>query len=283
MRETHLPSPAIIVGVDGSRNALTAALWAVDEAVERDIPLRLVHAIDPGAQDEVRALACAETAIRRVVTAVESTGEPVKIEVEITHGRAADVLREAGRSAVMMCIGVLGSRRATAGGIGSTAAALANSASCPVAVIRGQHPGRSRHGSILVEVDHSPDADVVLERGVREALLRHAPLVVAATRRHHLSDFYDHDRHAEENRCVEAELSRRLERWTRKHPELDARAVAVRGDLLGYLARQARSTQLVVVGRGRAHGIAEMVGPSSRGALHDSVCSVLVCDPHNPL
>jgi nucleotide-binding universal stress UspA family protein len=47
MRATHVLSPAVVVGIDGSRNALTAALWAVDEAVERDIPLRLVYAIDP--------------------------------------------------------------------------------------------------------------------------------------------------------------------------------------------------------------------------------------------
>ena len=39
-------SPSVVVGIDGSRAALDAALWAVDEAVSRDIPLRLVYAID---------------------------------------------------------------------------------------------------------------------------------------------------------------------------------------------------------------------------------------------
>lgn len=288
MRATHLLSPAVVVGIDGSRNALTAALWAVDEAVERDIPLRLVYAIEPGdtvmnPRDEAHALATAEVALRRVVTAIESTGKPAKIELEILQGPAADILREFGRSAVMLCIGVLGSRRATLGGVGSTAATLTNSATCPVAVIRGHDPSESNHGAILVEVDHSPDADLVLEHGVREALLRHAPLVVAATRHNHLSDFYDDDRLGEQNRRVEAELSKRLERWTRRYPELDARPVAVRGDLLGHLARHAQSIQLVVVGRRRSHGVSEMVGPPSHCALHDSVCSVLVCNAHHPL
>lgn len=44
--------PSVVVGIDGSRPALDAALWAVDEAVSRDIPLRLVYAIDPGKADE---------------------------------------------------------------------------------------------------------------------------------------------------------------------------------------------------------------------------------------
>ena len=43
----HRSSPSVVVGIDGSRSAVDAALWAVDEAVSRDIPLRLVYAIDP--------------------------------------------------------------------------------------------------------------------------------------------------------------------------------------------------------------------------------------------
>ena len=38
--------PAVVIGVDGSAAALRAALWAVDEAASRDIPLRLIHALD---------------------------------------------------------------------------------------------------------------------------------------------------------------------------------------------------------------------------------------------
>jgi len=35
-------SQCVVVGVDGSRSALLAALWAVDEAVDRGVPLQLV-------------------------------------------------------------------------------------------------------------------------------------------------------------------------------------------------------------------------------------------------
>ncbi|OBK35969.1 hypothetical protein A5658_07340 [Mycobacterium sp. 1245111.1] len=45
MSRTEIPHPAVVVGIDGSQAALRAAEWAVDEAVSREIPLRLVHTI----------------------------------------------------------------------------------------------------------------------------------------------------------------------------------------------------------------------------------------------
>lgn len=46
MNQSHKP-PSIVVGIDGSKPAVQAALWAVDEAASRDIPLRLLYAIEP--------------------------------------------------------------------------------------------------------------------------------------------------------------------------------------------------------------------------------------------
>ncbi|MDO3056999.1 universal stress protein, partial [Mycobacteroides abscessus subsp. massiliense] len=33
----------VVVGIDGSRAAIHAAQWAIDEAVDRNVPLCLVH------------------------------------------------------------------------------------------------------------------------------------------------------------------------------------------------------------------------------------------------
>ena len=38
-------SERIVVGIDGSDAAINAAKWAVTEAVSRNIPLRLIHAV----------------------------------------------------------------------------------------------------------------------------------------------------------------------------------------------------------------------------------------------
>ena len=143
MSEVPAP-PAVVVGVDGSRAAIRAALWAVDEAVSRDIPLRLVSAVDQGEDDDVhpdgaaRRLAMAEIAVRSAIMAVESTDKPVKIEVEITQGLPTSTLVQASRSAVMVCVGAVGLNHFQPGRVGSTAAALAASTHCPVAIIRGQ-------------------------------------------------------------------------------------------------------------------------------------------------
>ena len=37
-------SAPVVVGVDGSNAAINAAKWAIDEAISRDVPLRIVHA-----------------------------------------------------------------------------------------------------------------------------------------------------------------------------------------------------------------------------------------------
>jgi nucleotide-binding universal stress UspA family protein len=51
IRMTRTQSPtSIVVGIDGSDAGVRAAQWAVDEAVSRDVPLRLVHITEPGSE-----------------------------------------------------------------------------------------------------------------------------------------------------------------------------------------------------------------------------------------
>jgi nucleotide-binding universal stress UspA family protein len=223
----------VAVGIDGSRAAIGAVLWAVDEAVSRDVPLRLVYAIDPtdnadaAARDEAHVLSTAELAVRYAFTAVESTEKPVKIEVEILQVRPT--LLDASRSAAMICVGSQGPRHATQGRIGSTAAALAGSAHCSVAIIRGYDPNR-RPG-----------------------------------------------------RLVQAQLDRRLAAWNKQCPDIDVRPMAIHGRTLNYLARNAESIQLVVVGHERVRGVGDLVGPPGYAALHNTDCSVLICQPQHAL
>ncbi|MCV7229601.1 universal stress protein [Mycolicibacterium komossense] len=289
MRDTRPPSPAVIVGIDGSRSGTTAALWAVGEAVERDLPLRLVYAIDPPEEPathegRARALAVAETAVRMALVAVESTAKPVKIEVEILQGRPKDVLLEAARGAALICAGATGFKTLTAGGqVGSTAAALATWAHCPVAIIRSYDPSPRTPRAIIAEVDPSADSDIVLHRAIDEAILRKAPLIVVAAWRSTVTSNHDVSAVAEQNRLLAVELNRRLAETTRRHAGLVVQSAVVHGHLLEYLSCQARSAQLLVVGRRRTHGVAEIIGAAGFAALHEIDCSVLVCDSANSL
>src|SRR4051812_18874456 len=224
MSEHLHSSPSIVVGIDGSRSAVDAALWAVDEAVSRDIPLRLVYAIDPDTAADTspqacaRDLAAAETAVRCAFIAVESTDRPVKIEVEIVQNRPVQALREASRSAAMLCVGSMGFRYSQQGRIGSTAAAVAATALCPVAVIRGHDPLHMTQRWIVAEVDEALAGDGPLLRGLDEARLRGAPLRALLTWQSRFTDVHDSNAVADGNRIAKAQLGRRLATCKKRYP-----------------------------------------------------------------
>ncbi|HYO02953.1 MAG TPA: universal stress protein [Mycobacterium sp.] len=289
MQDTHRSSPSVVVGIDGSRAGVTAALWAVDEAVDRDVPLRLLYAIEPSAESDehpeiaAQRLATAELAVRYAFAAVEATNEPVKIEVEILQGRPAATLLQASRSAAMLCVGAIGLRHTTMGRLGSTAATLASSAHCPVAIIRGTEAGIVPPRPVVVEVDEMISSTNVLQLGITQARLRGAPLRVLTTWQSRFTDIHDARAVTDGNRRAKAQLDRRLAWWMRRNPDVDIKSVVAHCSTLNYLAHNAKNIQLVVVGRERASGLGDVVGAAVEVALHDTGCSVLVCEPHNAL
>jgi hypothetical protein len=52
---------------------------------------------------------------------------------------------------------------------------------------------------------------------------------------------------------------------------------------VNYVAKNAKSIQLLVVAHDRTHGIGELVGPPCGSTLRDGNCSVLICEPQNAL
>ncbi|MGA8327909.1 MAG: universal stress protein, partial [Mycobacterium sp.] len=232
MNDSDSP-PSVVVGIDGSSAAIGAALWGIDEAVARDIPLRLVYAIDPrepihrDADSFTHRLATAESSVRYALMAVEASQQPVKIEIEIVHAEPVATLTRASRSAAMLCIGA--SRHYNVTRVGSTALALTENARCPVAVLRGYaNVVRGTGGWIAVELDQTPMNDEVVERAVDEARLRGAQLQVLTRDR----------------------LDPRLTDVIRRNPDTDIRTVSVGGNIVGYLNEQISSVKLVVVGIG---------------------------------
>lgn len=276
MRDSESPPSSVVVGIDGSRWAVDAALWATDEAISRDIPLRLVYAIESAGTDPNRTaheLANAELAVRHAFTAVESTDKPVKIEIEIVQRGPTRALLEASRSAAMICVGSTGLHHATRGRIGSTAAVLAASAHCPVAIVHRRVDAPLSHPGVIFAVLNG-STNTVLERGLQEARLRGAPLrVFTAWPSKPLGG-----RH-----WAQAELDRRLTQWQRRYPDLDILAQAAHGDMLEYLAENAGSVQLVVVDHGRPGPAEALLAATGRTALDHAGCTVLVCNPESRL
>lgn len=277
---TGFVPPSVVVGVDGSRAATHAAVWAVDEAVSRQIPLRLI-AVSAGGDGAAASDRLAEAA--RAVAASPG-GRAVTVQTEESVGEPITALLEASRAAAMVCVGAVGLTHFADGRTGATATALVGSALCPVAVVRAPvKPGDGTPGAVVVELDDTPDSAAVLQFGVAEARLRSAPLRVLGSWHSRYTDMHDSHAVADGNRMVRARLDRRLSQWKRRYPDLDVRPVAVHGSALNYLARNAAGIQLVVVGARNGNAVGELLGPTGSAVLHDTDCSVLVVDPQRLL
>ncbi len=272
MNESTQPR-SVVVGVDGSKAALRAALWAVDEAISRGVTLRLLSVVEPGASPDG-----AERAVNHAVAAIEAAGAPPKLDTRVTAGPAARSLISASASADLLCVGAVGLRHFQPGRLGSTAAAVATAAHCPVAVVRGRdhQPGRpiGPAAAIVVELGgftDSEDADTVLAAAIGEARLRDAAL-------HALVHGPTGDAGAAwpdgDHRAL-ADLDRRLARWTRRYPDLRVQPIVARGGLLEHVAHH-RPMQLAVVGARNRQRLAELVGPVGSAALQAADCSLLV-------
>jgi nucleotide-binding universal stress UspA family protein len=260
--------PAIVVGVDGSRGAARAALWALDEAVGRELPLRLVAVVEPGAAAEA-----AHAAVDAVTCALRTDGRPAAVEVEIVPGEPTAALLEASRAATMICVGAVGLKHFEHR-VGSTVSGLVAGAHCPVAIIRGD----GHRGWVVVELDETPDSAAVLQAAVEEARLRSAPLRVLGTWQSHDTGGHDTE---ERNRLVRSQLDRRLETWRHRYPDLDVEPVALHGSGLEWLSGHAGAIQLVVCGSRNIVAVTELLGPAGLAALPGA--AVLIVDPQRLL
>lgn len=268
-------SPSIVVGIDGSRTAEYAALWAIDEAISRDVPLRLLAAAAPGDQEADAAA----SAVRVAAAVVKANGRPLRLETQVIEGAAIPTLLASTGSAVMICIGSVGIKQLAHHRVGSTTQALVASANCPVAVVRSP-PRRvsTDPGWVVVELDDTPESAAVLQFGVAEARLRRAPLRVLGTWQSRYTDIHDSHAVADGNRRVRAQLDRRLSQWKHHYPDLDVRPVAIHGSALNYLSKHAAEIGLVVVGAPNASSVGELLGPMGLTTLNDAECTILVVD-----
>ncbi|MDX1875122.1 universal stress protein [Mycolicibacterium sp. 120266] len=279
MRDIAPPSTAVVVAIDGSRRAINVALWAVDEALVRDLPLRLLYAIEPHETVRLDSLctahdfAVAESAVRHAAMAIESTSRPVKIEVEIVYERLLTALAKASQSAAMVCVhsGCVGETPDMHRG--AVLAQLLDESHCLVAVINGEQTGQ-RDSSVVTGFTDSPECPTVLGHAVDEARLRHAALRVATGWRPGFTDI--HDSHAKLN------LERALARYRRLYPEVDIEAVAVAGNPINYLADNVDTVGLIVLGHDTTHQLIEVGDPGLYAALTDLHCSVLIAPRYGP-
>ena len=262
MTHPHVLS-SVVVGIDGSDAAIAAAQWAADEAIARDLPLRLIHAADVAAAhprgDFRLQITEAEPLLRAAEQAVAARGTTLKVETAVIGAGPRPGLISESRSAEMLCVGSVGVGRA-GDLLGSTAAALANAAFCPVAIIRPDGTTRAADGGwIAVSIDRSPDSGLIIEKGFAEARLRHAPLLALGV-----------------GLAVDGcdQLEHRLDAWRDRYPEVRVRAVSAPDGVAEFVSTSRERVQLAVVGSGQVAPLMRFVPAGAISIVE--LCSVLV-------
>lgn len=258
----------IVVGIDGSQAAGAAALWGIDEAVSRAVPLLLVavmNASHASPDDYDRDLKHAETSLRAAQSEIEASGKSVEVRTEILRGPAGPALVEASRDAEMVCVGSVGIGRYARSILGSTASELAEEAHCPVAVIRTEldRPPPDVNW-IVVRMTDAPDSDAVVKHAACEAKLRGAPMLVLGGRPEDLTDRAD------------GEFERRVRDWRQRHPEVRVYPITTAAAIADFLRANDERILLAVIGGAEADQLARLVGPAGHPLFRHPECSVLV-------
>jgi nucleotide-binding universal stress UspA family protein len=262
------PSEVIVVGIDGASSAVRAARWAVDEAVSRDIPLRLVHVIQSTATDIRQEMDDAKAALRQARSAVTGTGRPVKVETAILRGPVAGMLSAQSADAAMVCVGSVGADQSARKYIGATGTAVARRAHCQVAIVRTHDDEDTpAPGEVAVVIDDPTEIDSVLHVALDEARLRHAALLVL-----NLTSWRIHE-------IAPEQVDRRVAEWLQRYPDVPSRVVMVSDDVAAFLAQYSPPVQLAVAANSDDGTADELVQPCGRLLLRDTDCSVLLVQP----
>jgi nucleotide-binding universal stress UspA family protein len=253
---------SVVVGIDGSPAAVEAARWAVDEAADRDLPLRLVYVIDEKSSDMIIKRQYAESALRAATRAVHAAGKPVRIETSMPYGDVDEVLTVESRAAVLLCVGSVGIGRLAWTLLGSTAAGVAESVSCPVAIVRRTGENQRAPRAIAVAVESSAGSDAAIDLAMREASLRHATVLAVG-----LWSAADPNMNC-------GDLDRRMEHWRADYPGVPVHVAFARDTLAGFLIHSGDPVQLAVISTDA--DAFDRVGPVVERVIHHARCSVLM-------
>lgn len=261
-------SAPIVVGVDGSDAAIKAALWAIDEATSRDVPLRIVYAtnIETLSTVNLRLEADdAEAALSTAYAAVEAAGKAVKVETEILWGSAKAMLLNESHNAAMVCVGSTGVGAVAHKLFGSTAVTLAEQAYCSVAIIRTRKDPPAPGDWIVVAVDNGAGNDILVELAMAEAQLRSAPLLAVGVRRDGVG------------KIACDVLDSRVNEWQQRYPGVNVYRVPADIRIDRFLIEYRSDTvQLAVISAADAHLISQIVGPHKHSLVPHGEFSVLV-------
>ena len=283
-------SDQIVVGFDGSPDALGALDWAIREAASRRLGIRVVY-VQPDLSGWDASAASMSGApvlssvlphdpapvLDEAVARAEGTG--VEVATEALTGSIAGLLVEQSRTAEMVVIGSRGMGSISSVVLGSTVAHVAAHAHCPVIVVRAEGVA---DGPVVVGVDGSPGSEQLVgwafDHASRHGLALEVvhcyaipvyPGVVPYVPPVEITEATA----AFEDRVVHEVLAG----WGERYPDVAVTTAVQHGRPAPALIEASRRASLTVVGsRGRGAFLGMLLGSTSQSLLQHAHGSVAV-------
>ncbi|MDT5207422.1 MAG: hypothetical protein QOD34_4058 [Mycobacterium sp.] len=255
----------VVVGIDGSRAAVRAAVWGAAEALEHDVALKLLYVIDrdraltPGVV-KARHLV-ADAALQDAYAAVEAMQKPLKVELDTVFGNPGTVLIEESRSAALLCVGA--PKAHPHGPFDSLATNMVAHARCTVVVVPATETSAvQQHRRVVTLLEPSAIDYDVLQLAMAEAELRGLPLHILMTT------------------PATAAVDELLIGWTHSYPHI-ALHLERTDHLVRYVAENQMLVESVVLGADRESEVSKLVEfIRSRAAAYADFSVIVVRSQH---
>ncbi|MBC2904167.1 universal stress protein [Streptomyces cupreus] len=283
----------VVVGLDGSPASVTAAWWAAREAVDRHLPVLLLHSwttqpLDvPIAQEAHNKQLYGQEILRRTSTELLYRHGDLDVTTELVSAPAAQTLLERAENASMLVLGSRGHGSVASFLLGSISLHVLGLAPCPVVAVRADdpaveagwgHPTEAEKDEIVVGVSQHEDrsADALLEFAFTTAAA-HGRRVRAVTALPLSTTLLAQPGEVEVADMAGERLAETLAPWREKFPDVAVLQHIAMGPATQVLLTASARACLTVVGRRRQPShLTWKLGPVAHAALHHVPCPVAV-------
>ena len=287
----HQKRYGILVCADGSAASDAAIAWATREAVMRQLPITLMHAVPPVVVGWPVDRLYTDTPewqkengqhvidqARKALSASLRGSESPEIHTEIVYSSVVPTLIDASKDASMIVAGSQGLGALGRLLLGSVTTALTHHAHCPVAVIHSDGSvARDSSAPVLLGIDGSPASEAATALAFDEASRRGVGLVAL----HAWSDvgvfpMLGMDWRDSELKGQEI-LAERLAGWQERYPDVHVERLIFCDKPSRWLREQSERAQLVIVGsHGRGGFPGMLLGSVSSAVAQSATVPVIV-------
>ncbi|MEV5973037.1 universal stress protein [Streptomyces sp. NPDC051921] len=281
---------SIVVGLDGTEQAHTAAEWAADEAVLRGTRVHLVHVQESSPElllplvSREPSESWAEEMLTRTAAALRERRPGLAVTTRLLPSQPVPSLIAAAEDAELL---VLGSRAMSGmagylvGSVGMTVTGRTERPAVLVRSLRPPHP----EGPVTVGIDVREPAEEVLGFAFAEAARRRTGLDVVHARHFPLHARLGAAVVPDHRLTVPPEVQRSLDEllapWHEEFPDVAATGRVAIGSAGQELVQAAERAVLLVVGRrSRRSTLGSHIGSVAHAVLHHSRAPVALV-PHD--